>query len=471
MKVPRGALYALAAWIPLLVHFALRDRDALLLSLVLTPILAALLFVAWRSRQLVLSLFMGFALVSHAVAPPFFFMRRQFYTYGGDFGAVKDFQFGVAEFLGIYTWVLLFLAATIALTIILARLLNLRSDEPAGPSEAPPATGDSPRDRYGLWLAIFVLGVALPISVFMYSARVGITGLEPVVLPYRLTGLLTYFRMFVVPVVIFTGYAVSTRSRTLAAVILLYAFVGGFASASRYVVMTAAAPLALFPLMERRMMRLLVMTLLTAVIFVLVTASRDYVYTTEMPLPQLIRVTLRSYDASTFSPFEVIGGVANRLWGPQDVVLAYQYHVPDRVEAIRHYFSSQIVVEDLTYEFYGMVFSGDSAAFGVGIGYVPWMIVLADRSILVLLFLALITAALFTVSERAVNAYRASPLRLWRSVSPPLAFFLVYCLYTSSLNWWIDAMVLAVGGLLLKWSYLRWAPAARAGEGPAIPAR
>jgi hypothetical protein len=464
-------LYALAAWIPLLIHFALNDRDALLLSFVLTPALAALMIIAMRSRQLVLSLFMGFALLSHAVAPPFFFMRRQFYTYGGDFGAVKDFQFGVGEFLGIYKWVWIFLAATVAFTLMLSRLMRTPFDQTHGSVELPAGLSDRVRNRYGLWLAIFILGVALPISLFMYAARVGITGLEPTVLPYRLTGVLTYFRMFAVPVIIFAGYAVSRRTRTLAAVILFYAFIAGFASASRYVVMTTAAPLALFPLMERRLIRFAGVALMTAVIFVLVTASRDYVYTRQMPLLQLIGTTVEGYKASTFSPFEIVGGIANRLWGPQDIILAYQYHVPDRLEAIRRYFSSQIVVEDLGQQFYGMTFSGESAAFGVGIGYVPWMIVLADRSLPVLLFLALVTAGLFTVSQWVVNTYRVSPLRLWGSASQPLAFFLVYTIYTSSLNWWTDAMVLAGLGLVLKWMYLRRAPAARRAPGLTMPSR
>jgi hypothetical protein len=455
---------------PLLIHFALNDSDALLLSLVLTPAVGALLIIAIRSRQLVLSLFMGFALLSHAVAPPFFFMRRQFYTYGGDFGAVKDFQFGVGEFLAIYKWVLIFLAATVAFTVVLSRVLRRSSHQLDGAVDITAHLSDHVRTRYARGLVIFILAVALPVSLFMYSARVGITGLEPTILPYRLTGILTYFRMFAVPVIIFAGYAVSRRTPTLTAVILFYAFIAGFASASRYVVMTTAAPLALFPLMERRIVRLAAAALMTAVIFVLVTASRDYVYTRQVPLTQLIGITIREYDASTFSPFEIVGGVANRLWGPQDVVLAYQYHVPDRLEAIRRYFSSRIVVENLGEQFYGMTFSGETAAFGVGLGYVPWMIVLADRSFSVLLFLALVTACLFTVSEWVVSAYRASSLRLWDSASQPLAFFLVYCLYTSSLNWWTKAMFLAGMGLLVKWMYLRWAPMARRSPGSAIPA-
>ena len=449
LKVHRFTLYAAGAWLVLLVYFALKDEDAAVLSIVLTPTLGALVLAAVAQRHLVLSLFMGLAVLSHAVAPPFFFLRREFYTYGGGFGAVKDFNFGVGEFLRVYAYVLVFLAATALFTIALRRLWPPTRSA----ARLTPALGADARIPFGALLALFLIVVAAPASVFMYQNRIGITGVEPTVLPYRLTGLLTYFRMFVVPIAIFAGLAVARRTPTLTLLVLLYTALAGFASASRYVVLSSAAPAALFALLDRRLARFAAVATGTALVFVLVTASRDYVYTQRMPLVDLVTTTVRAYDFSAASPFDLVGGIANRLWGPQDVVLAYQHHVPSRLTAIVNYFSMRPVVEDLTQEFYGMTLAGDSAAFGVGIGYVPWMILLADASLPVLVALALVTGVLLSISEWLVDSYQALPGIWWRLSGQPLAVLFVYCLYPSNLNWWYQAVLLAALGLALMRLY------------------
>ena len=462
MKVHRFTLYGFAAWAVLLVYFASRDVDALWLSLILTPILGALLAVAiWRRHQ-VLALFLAFALIAHAVAPPFFFMRREFYTYGGGFGAVKDFQFGVEELLRMYVGVLLFLAATVVFTLLIPRRTRAAAERTATPG-VDIGAGLPPRLRTlcGAGLALFLLAVALPASLFMYNARVGITGIEPPVLAYRMTGILTYFRMFLVPALILIGCGLSNRGVALSLVVLFYAFVAGFASASRFIAVASAAPLVVFAMMDRRMLRFAI-SVAAGAIFLLVTGSRNFVYVRRMPLVELIATTVRESKAEDFSPFDLVGGIANRVWGPQDVVLASQYHVPSRIDAIRRFFSGQPVVEDIVQEFYGMKIPED-AAFGVGLGYIPWMIVLANGSIAVLLLLAAVTAVFLSISQMLVDLYRASRVRTLAAAAPPLAFFLVYLLLPATLNWWTYAAVLAAAGLVVPGVLRRLAGAAGSG--------
>jgi hypothetical protein len=439
-------LYGLAAWAVLLVYFWRIDREAFILSLALTPPLSALLLISVRAQHLVLSFFSGFALISHAVAPPFFFINRVNYSYGGNFGAVKDFRFGMAEFFGIYFYVLIFLAATVVFAVWSNALLGGRQAVTRRRTTMRnPLTNLSrtTRVRNSWLLALFIVLVGIPLSLAMYRMRIGITGVEGPVLPYRLTGLTTYFRMFFIPLVLFSLYSASTRNRFLTALIIFYTALGGLASASRYFVFAVVAPAALYSLVDRKVTRFCVVAASTAVIFVLVTASRDYVYLRAMPFLELLRTTTGGYDPSNFSAFQLIGGIANRLWGPQDIVLAYQYPVTNQLAAIAKYFTSQVVVPDLTYELYGMTFSGASAAFGVGIGYVPWMILLANRSIPLLLGLALVTACFLTASERLVNVFRRRGGNFFTAGGQALAFLLVYFLYASVLNWWYRAFLFA----------------------------
>ena len=289
MNNRRYIAYGPAGWIVLLAHFW--GGDAFILSLVLTPPLTALLVVSIRSGNLALSLFMGLALISHAIAPPFFFMNREAYSYGGGFGAVKDFSFGVREFLGIYAYVLLFLAATVLFGLSMnsrfarARGAETRPDQPGTDAEKEPhgRLNRTIRTRASLVLTLFILLVGVPLSLLMYSQRIGMTGIEPTVLPYRLTGILTYFRMFVVPVVLFGLYSKSTRTLSLTALIIFYTALGGFASLSRYFVFSMMVSVAMLSLVDRKMTRFYVVAVATGAIFVLVS---------EMPTP------IRAFGAS-----------------------------------------------------------------------------------------------------------------------------------------------------------------------------
>jgi hypothetical protein len=439
-------LYGLAAWAVLLVYFWRLDREAFILSLALTPPLSALLLISVRSGHLVLSFFIGFALISHAVAPPFFFINRVNYSYGGSFGAVKDFRFGMGEFFGIYSYVLIFLAATVVFAVLSNALLGGRQvvmRRRTAVRSPLKHLSRATRVRNAWLLTLFIVLVGIPLSLAMYWMRIGMTGVEAPVLPYRLTGLTTYFRMFGIPLVIFSLYSASTRNRFLTALIIFYTALGGLASASRYFIFAVVAPAALYSLVDRKVMRFCLVAASTGVIFILVTASRDYVYLGAMPFLELLRTTINGYDPSTFSGFQLVGGIANRLWGPQDIVLAYQYAVANQPAAIVKYFTIQVVVPDLTYELYGMTFSGANAAFGVGIGYIPWMILLANRSISVLLGLALVTACFLTASERLVDVFRRRGGNFFTAGGQALAFVLVYLLYASVLNWWYQAVLLA----------------------------
>jgi hypothetical protein len=376
-------------------------------------------------------------------------MRREFYSYGGGFGAVKDFQFGVGEFLRMYVYVLVFVVATAVLTLLIPRRTQRAAEKAAAPA-IDIGAGLRPRARAlcGAGLALFLLAVAMPVSLFMYDSRVGITGVEPPVLAYRMTGILTYFRMFLVPALILIGFGLSNRGLALSLVVLFYAFVAGFASASRFVTVASAAPLVVFALMDRRMLRLAAISVAAGAIFLLVTGSRNFVYARRMPFVELIATTVRESKAEDFSPFDLVGGIANRLYGPQDVVLASQYHVRSRAEAIRRYFSSQPVVDDIVQEFYGLKVPTE-VAWGIGLGHIPWMIVLADGSIAVLLLLAAMTAVILWISQLLVDLYRASNMRLFAAGAMPLAFLLIYFLNAAVLNWWIDLAGLAAAGLLV----------------------
>ncbi len=255
-------LYGLAAWAVLLIYLWNHDRDAFILSLALTPPLAVLLLLSVHSGHLVLSFFMGFALISHAIAPPFFFINRLNYSYAGGFAAVKDFRFGMAEFFGIYAYVAVFLAATVIFAMASNFLFRAGAGGAARPDRVRPARQEradnvsrKTRVRCSWLLIVFILLVGVPLSLAMFWMRIGISGVVGRVLPYRLTGFATYFRMFGIPLILFSLYSASRRTVFLTALIVFYTALGGFASSSRYFIFATIAPAALYSLVDRKIAR------------------------------------------------------------------------------------------------------------------------------------------------------------------------------------------------------------------------
>jgi hypothetical protein len=436
-------------WIVLMIYCWGEDRQAFWLSLILPPVFGTFLILAARTRSVVLTLFFGLTFVSHAIAPPFFFINRDLYHYTGGFGAVKDFQFGVGEFLRMYVPVLVFVLALLLFGMLFLRVAR-RTGRRSTPVLAPRDRGSMRRARYDFAIALFLILVAIPQTVIMYGLKQGITGLVSEPLPYRLTGLLYYSRMFLYPMLLFMAYAASRRYLATGMLILLYASIAGMAASSRYVLLASAAPMLVLTILDRRRMRLLVALALMFGAFVLVTRTRDYVYRPLRPsFTGLVTRSIQGTDgAAGFSIPDTIGGLANRLWGPQDVVLAYQYDIPSRGRAIWRYFTSQPVVDDLTFEFYGLTFAYGSG-MGVGLGIIPWMVVLSRRSIIVLILLAAIVALMLVVADRLVLAIRTTRGSLGPMAADPLAFLFVYTLYPSTINWYFDLLVLVIGMLIV----------------------
>jgi len=429
---------AVAAWVMFIAYCWRSNVEAAKLAIILPPIFGTAFVIALRARSVVLSLFMGFTFVSHAIAPPFFFLKRENYSYGGDFGAVKNFSFQAGELLRIYGTVCVFTLAVLLFTI--AGVKMVRGEIPwSGLRLGRPKT--QRRGAYDFLIIGFLIAVAVPQSILMYKLRVGITGVVAPALPFRLTGILYYSRSFIYPVLLFIAYALSKRSRATAVVIVLYAWFAALCGSSRYVLVISAASVVLFAVVDGRRIRFLASAATVGFAFLTVTHSREYIYSDALPFREYL---LKSVGESEERPpvGDLIGAIALRLYGPQDIVLAYQYDVPDRVQAMARWFTDRPVV-DLNYEFYGMILEPGSG-FGVGIGLAAWMIVLARRSYIFLIALAGVIAIFLIVADIVVLAVRRTKAFNASMIADPLAFFLVYVLYSAtSLRWYYELIVIS----------------------------
>lgn len=440
----RLIVIAIAAWMGLTAAFMKADMRAGISFAVMSPILASVVVVSLRRAGAVTTVFMLIAFVGHAIAAPFFFMREMYFIRWGGFGAVQSFDFSLRMFFEMYAWVIVLLVVAVTAAAFLGpnqamwqavppdRSLKARTRSPSSPQTR----------RAGMMLLALVTLVLIPMNVFMYEHQIGITGVIAPLMPFRIVGILYYTRFFLAPLVLLIIYARTTRGPLTTGVLLLYAAVAGLAASSRFQLMINAAPVLLFCVRDRATTRLVVSLSVMAVAFALVTASRDFVYSgLHVSILDLVRLILGSGSA-TFVPIDVIGGIANRLWGPQDVVLASQYELKDSLAGLWNFVLLRPVIPDLGYELYGLSFPPGSG-WGVGIGFIPWMLVLAARSWFTLLVLGIILGAGLAAVDLIVHTYTRRG-GAYTSASWAAAFFIAYALHAAALLYVYQLITIAV---------------------------
>ncbi len=423
-------------WLALIAYCSFRDREATQLAICLPPLFAIPLYVAWRLGSVVLTLFTGFSFVSYGIAPSFFFINRRNYSYSGDFGAVRAFGFGFGEFLRMDARVAGFLFMLLGFASI-GIALNRRAIAPRATQQSD---GPARRALYDYAIVVFILAIAIPQSLLMYHLRVGITGIVPPQLPFRLTGLLYYSRLLIYPLALFVAYSRCSRSPVTDAVILGYGFVAALASTSRSTLLVSTAGVVVDSLLNRRRLRFIIAAAIVLASFLITSRSRDLVYSEHLPFGAYVNQALHDRNGPAMGPGEVVGAIALRLWGPQDVVLASQYDIANRLVAVCSWFLDRPVIH-LDAELYGVSFEG--TGFGVGIGLIPWMIILSRRSYAILLLLAAIIAVMIVFADRAVRSLLSARGKTISALADPLAFVFVFVLYSaSSMRWCYELLAI-----------------------------
>lgn len=448
MKISKVLLWLFATWGAYLIYLLSQDAASFWVSAALTPIFGVPAYRACKSRNLVLQAFAVFGFIGHAIGAPYFWMTRATASYSG-FGAVKNFEFSLPELFRIYGWVASLYILIILFTLHLDRINigGVKKIEPATSSKQVPPS----HDKRSPWLlSLLILFVAVPMNFYMIRNRIGITGIVSEERAFRIVGLLYYSRLFFLPMVLTALYPRTSKGWEVSLLIAGYAVFAGFSSASRTVLLLSLMPLLLDIFLNKKRIRLIILGLFSAVAFVAVSVSRDYTYTTHsLSYSDMISTTLSLVSGSNnVTPMTLVGGIANRLYGAQDMILAYQFEPENPFASFVDYFvaggRADSVVPNLTYDFYGLIFD-EGAGFGVGIGTLAYLLILGRASIALLVLGAMVTAALLSVGGRCLawaSSFGAEdhvlPIRYF------MAVILGFTLYSSSLNLAYTLMMLMI---------------------------
>jgi hypothetical protein len=197
----------------------------------------------------------------------------------------------------------------------------------------------------------------------------------------------------------------------------------------------------LFALRDGRATRLIVVTGVTGVAFVLISLSRDFVYMgTDLSVFELARVVLATPGADRTPLLTMVGGVLNRFYGAQDVVLASGYQITDQLHSITSFFAAR--PPNILFDLYGFTVP-EGSGWGVAMGVAGWIVLLANHSMPILILLGIVLGLMLGGAEVVVRQFELLP-PMFSGLAMPLAFFLTFDLVSGTLNWYYEVLAYAV---------------------------
>jgi hypothetical protein len=409
-----------AAWAAWGLAWFDRDLPAVVLAAAFPAVFALPVVIAHRARHRVLTYFSAALFITHGLLPLWFYLLRDTYTYSG-WRAVKDFRFGLDEFLAVYWRVGFLIGVAVISCLVLQKALwpnGGRSRDVEAPREIMiSASASTRRGRYGALFILLLLAAGV-INHWMYQRGLALTGFtgQQTALPFKLGGLLYYGTRLAIPAAVFLLYRRTSRSVFITGAAVMYAGWAGMSQLSRMTFVLLIAPILYFALADQRKVRLILVGIILLIGFQWITAARSIVYiVSETAVEAREVVGLRSLLLTTAgerglgSPGRALYAVVARVGGPQEVVLGHQYDTPAMGgpwrELSRQYLGSRHVSSaEVQRALFGFV---PPVGYSVGGGgFMGRMLMIASGNVLILMALGVVLSVFLTWGEILSRAYQ-----------------------------------------------------------------
>jgi hypothetical protein len=361
--------------------------------------------------------------LSHALASPLFFLQEDIFEYSG-FSAVRDFDFSLTWYFRVYLYVFLFLYSTLFSVLLFKKIFSseikyLQIDEFSFTI--------SKNKVYNVFLFVFLLFLAF-LNKWMFDNGIGLTGIEPPKLPYRLSGILYFFSRFFAPLIILYLYSKCIRNYRITLLIIVYATWAAITSVSRTTLTMLWLPVIFFAILDKRYILLFSVVFLFFSIFPFIELARNYVYqidngvvgmNMDYSIGNIIWELFNTRE--TLSLKDALFGFIGRLGGTQDVILADQYNNESFASIFLEFkrvflLSNEVEILKVQSELFGF---NPPEGFSPGDGALSASILIISRkSIIIIIILSLFVSALLHFHELLL--YRLALIFNY----PALTFFL-----------------------------------------------
>ena len=317
------------------------------IGLLLPPLLWS-----YKTPYVALKTLCNISFITQFFTVPFFYLNRDNYPWGN----VKPFYFTAWEVFPILSKVSLFLFALVLFFQWLYPIsLFGGSLNKFANSNLQAAASINRFDKYSVFdvkhnknpkrftlYIIVLIAVLTQINLWSYSQGVGLTGVEPPNLPYRLSGILFYLIKYISPLILAYLFFKSKRGWILMLLLMAYGWVLGLCSVSKGGVMIVMLPVIALAWIDKRKIMLTVAIIGTMIGVSLADNARVYVH--------IVTAGKSGFDSSNniftlivkvftdpdtklwdleFFPL-LFNGILSRIEGFSNLVMA-QYYDPDAV--------------------------------------------------------------------------------------------------------------------------------------------
>lgn len=393
------------------------DFDYLILSVCVGGPFVLGIALAQAARAPLLTVYAVIAFGSAWLAPLGFFFEREKFTQDGGQGTVRRFTFDALQFAEVYQPILMThcLILVLAIAFLRIRTRMIRGTRVGGELARHDVRETLPGAvRAAVWpfrsaLIALIVGLCY-LNAWMFQNGIGITGIEPPHLPFKISGISYYLTRFVAPALIL-WLLVKFKPTTIELLLLLvYAAFAAFTSVSRTSLILLSVPVLLVIARDRRVLLGVVCLMWIGFVYPYLGFARNFVYAVEdgasvrnvdFGLIQVIGNALRGKgeDLILAAPLAIV----ERIGGGQDVILAAQY---DRyvvggplVEFVRIYVHDfWDLASTVQAEMYDFAYTVRGYAVGDG-GFFAHILLVGGRDVEILLPLSMYLGAILAVGE------------------------------------------------------------------------
>lgn len=310
----------------------------LLVTILLSPALLMCLFI----KSLLLRLFIGISFITQFLGVPWFVINKSRYNYTG-WRAVKNFDFTLSEFFYVYINISAFLLMVVFFYCLVKiffplRPVKLRLFKGAYWSNASEIIlRPQKKGSIFVFLMMFLILFLIPLNIWMFTNGIGMTGVRPLRLPFKLSGGLLYSTKYFIPIFLFWLYSKTTRGLFPTFLIMFYALVLGATQISKQSVGIALFPVVFFSIIERRKVLFVisglwgficirVAVLMRYVVYAAVDNSGHYVTSFNDSFWSNFYRVLK-YQIANFSLVDTFFMIVARVDSPQHIVLGSQSNI------------------------------------------------------------------------------------------------------------------------------------------------
>lgn len=374
-------------------------------------------------------------LVSQFITLPIFysFPDQYMYSFHRQFNFTLIEAFEILSKVGIFTFLL-------TLVFKIAEVLVLKSSY-----ESSEYISEDKEKRYSDSIYIFfilsIISLAIPIKFWMFNNGVGLIGIEPPRLPFRLSGILFYTFNFLVPLGLSYLYIKTNRDKPSIALIygVFFTFLG-VASVSKAVALIGLGAIVAFALRDSRWIILSIGIFFLLLAVGLADAARTFVYLKSASggiiannadgLIDTIVSTAELFNLNNL--YLVIGEIANRVEGFQGLMLSYNFN-PENVTS-RWTFFIQSVNNSLAFidhnllhlEYLGVTISPD---FYLVAASIPSIMLLATYSNWLMMLPFIILGVIVLIFIESQCFILSKKYRVTKTIHYAIIFFLTFVFY------------------------------------------